>query len=245
MTKGIIKSIGLKNKLHKKLCRLEDPLKKRELEIKLKNYRKVLLRLMRNSESNYFYNYFHENKLNLFKTWEGIGEIIKISKREKTDITSIQIGNKTVKKSSEIANEFNKHFTSIAKQLEEKLVKSKHKYYKYLKIPNTNSFSISPTNSDEVLSVIKELSNNKSTAPASTPSKFLKLFQTAMSRPISLKAHLSFSTGSFPDNLKVANVIPVFKKDDRTICNNYRLISQLSNISKIIEKLIPPTSQCF
>ena len=89
-----------------------------------------------------------------------------------------------------------------------------------------------------MLSVIKELSNSKSTGPASVPSKFLKLFQTALSKPISLIENLSFSTGSFPDNIKVANVIPIFKKEDRTLWNNYRPISLLSNISKIIEKLI-------
>ena len=60
---------------------------------------------MQNSTLNHFSNYFHENKLNLFKTWEQIGDIINISKKGKTDITSIQIGNKTVKHSSEIANE--------------------------------------------------------------------------------------------------------------------------------------------
>ena len=42
---------------------------------------------MRNSKSNHFNNYFDKNKLNLFKTWEGIREIINISKKGKTDIT--------------------------------------------------------------------------------------------------------------------------------------------------------------
>ena len=88
MTKGIIKSIGIKNRLHKEMCRLKDPLKKRELEIKLKNYKEILLRLMQNSKSNHFNNYFHENKSNLFKTWEGIREIIIISKKRKTDNTN-------------------------------------------------------------------------------------------------------------------------------------------------------------
>ena len=71
------------------MYRLKDPLKKRELGIKFKNYKKLLLRLMRNSKLNHFNNYFHENKLNLFKTWEGIREIIKISENRKTDIKSI------------------------------------------------------------------------------------------------------------------------------------------------------------
>ena len=193
---------------------------------------------MQNSKSNHFNNYFHENKLNLFKTWEGIREIINISTNRKTDITSIHIGNKTVKKSSQIANEFNKHFTYIAKQIKEKIVKPKHKYYKYLNNPNTNSFVISPIKSNKVLSAIKELSKSKSTGPASIPSKFLKLFQTALSKPVSLIANLSFSTRSFPDNLKITNAIPIFKKEDHTICNNYCPISLLSNLNKIIEKLI-------
>ena len=89
-----------------------------------------------------------------------------------------------------------------------------------------------------MLSVIKELKNNKSTGPSSIPSKFLKFFQTALSKPISFIANLSFSSGTFLNNLKFANVTPIFKKDNRTICNNYHPISLLSNTSKIIEKLI-------
>ena len=46
MTKGIIKPIGIKNRRHKKMCRFNDPVKKRELEIELKTFEKILLRLM-------------------------------------------------------------------------------------------------------------------------------------------------------------------------------------------------------
>ena len=50
--------------------------------------------------------------------------------------------------------------------------------------------------------------------------------------------NLSFSTGSFPSSLKVAKVIPVHKKDSKLLHPNYRPISLLSNIDKIIEKLM-------
>lgn len=93
------------------------------------------------------------------------------------------------------------------KQIEKKLVNSKHKYNKYLINPNTNSFFISPANSDDVLTVIKELRNSKSRGPSS---KFLKLFQITPSKFISLIANLSFSSGSLPNNLKTANVIHIF-----------------------------------
>ena len=46
------------------------------------------------------------------------------------------------------------------------------------------------------------------------------------------------NTGNFPDNLKIAKVIPLFKKDAPSLCNNYRPISLLPAISKIFEKVI-------
>ena len=76
---------------------------------------------------------------------------------------------------------------------------------------------MSPMNSGKVLFIIKELSNDKFTGPACIPSNSLKLLQTALNKPISLIVFLPFSTGSFPDNLKVANVIPILNKNDPTI----------------------------
>ena len=100
---------------------------------------------MWNSKSNHFINYFHENKFNLFKTWEGIREIVNIYRKGKIDITSTQIAKKLS------ANEINKHLTSISKQKDEKLVIPKHKYYKHLTNTNTNFSFKSPTSSHNML----------------------------------------------------------------------------------------------
>ena len=45
-------------------------------------------------------------------------------------------------------------------------------------------------------------------------------------------------TGVFPSVLKTAKVVPVIKKDSKLDHSNYRLISLLSNIEKILEKLM-------
>ena len=49
---------------------------------------------------------------------------------------------------------------------------------------------------------------------------------------------MSFSNGILPESLKLANIIPIHKKDDKTFVNNYRSVSLISNIDKIMEKLI-------
>ena len=159
LTSGILKSVEIKNRLHKGMCRAKDPLHKEELVIKVKNYRNTIL--TRKSKANHFNKYFQDKKLNIFKIWEGITEIINISIKGLNNINFIHIWRATISNSSGIANEFNRHFTSVAKQIEEKLIKPKHHYSKYLKNPNSNSFFIAPTNNEEVLSEIKNLKKDK------------------------------------------------------------------------------------
>ena len=71
ITKGLLKSTETKNRLYRKMCQAKDPLNKEELVNKVKTYKKYILHLTRKSKANHVNN-FQENKLNLFRTWEGI-----------------------------------------------------------------------------------------------------------------------------------------------------------------------------
>ena len=55
---------------------------------------------------------------------------------------------------------------------------------------------------------------------------------------MSVLFNLYFSSGIFPDKLKIAKILPVFKKGSKLECSNYRPISLLSNLDKVIEKLM-------
>ena len=59
-----------------------------------------------------------------------------------------------------------------------------------------------------------------------------------MSKHLTDIFNLSFTTGIFPHSLKCAKVIPIHKKNSKMIVSNYRQISLLSNLDKIIEKLM-------
>ena len=57
-------------------------------------------------------------------------------------------------------------------------------------------------------------------------------------KPLTLIINQSLITGIFPEKLKLAKVIPLYKKDDKLITNNYRPISLLTSISKLFEKVV-------
>ena len=81
------------------------------------------------------------------------------------------------------------------------------------------------------------MKTNKAIGPNSIPTKILKMSHHIIAKPLVYLINLSFSTGVFPDLLKIANTISVLKIGDRQDYNNYRPISLISNLSKLIEKL--------
>ena len=68
--------------------------------------------------------------------------------------------------------------------------------------------------------------------------KLVKFCKDILIKPITLIVNQMFSTGVFPDRLKIAMVKPLFKKDNESSLKNYRPISLLPTISKIFEKSI-------
>ena len=97
---------------------------------------------------------------------------------------------------------------------------------------------IEKTNAQEVEQKLKTLKTSKAVGPNSIPTNILKTYSKFLSKPLSELMNLSFAQGKFPTILKIAKVIPVHKKGDKSECDNYRPISLISNISKLLEKLV-------
>ena len=151
---------------------------------------------------------------------------------------SIEFNNKTITDPTAMSNVFNNYFTSIAKKTNSNIKFSPKHYTDYLSYSNTNTFFLTPTDKNEISLIISSLDSHKSSGPNSIPVKILKLLKNDISQQLSDIFNMSFSTGQFPSVLKIAKVIPIHKKQSRVDYTNYRPISLLSNIEKIIEKLM-------
>ena len=101
----------------------------------------------------------------------------------------------------------------------------------YLHSPVKDSFFLFPTPSREIEFEISNLRIGKTAGPFSVPIDILKIVKCVVSKPLEMLFNVLFSTGIVPYDLKLANVIPGYKKGSQTCLSNYRPISLLSLIN--------------
>ena len=101
-----------------------------------------------------------------------------------------------------------------------------------------NEFTLNLTNPLEIINTTKKLKSKYSSDNNGLSSAFTKKIITHIALPLSHIFNLSILQGIFPQQDKIAKVVPVFKAGERDSTNNYRPISLLPIFSKILEKLI-------
>ena len=139
---------------------------------------------------------------------------------------------------TDIAEGFNSYFSSIAEKLLPKHTPGTKHFSEYLSDRVNTNFIFQSADPVEVMCIIDSLDSGKGYGPYSVPTNILKALKANLCHPLTTIINMSFATGIYPDLLKIAKVIPVFKKGDRLLVSNYRPISLLSNINKIFEKLV-------
>ena len=239
ISKVIQNSIRKRENLYKKFVKAKDKVIKEDYHKKYKEIRNKVLSECRDSKKLYFKNYFSQNANNIKNTWKGIKSIININNNSKGQPSSLLVNNELISDPKLVAETFNKYFSSIAGKLQGKIHHHGKDFSCYLKNSNPNNFFIKPTNMIEVINTINNLSANKAMGPNSIPIDIFHLIKLSVAQPLVNVINLSFEKGSYIENLEISKVIPIFKdKGSYLECNNYRPISLLSNINKIIEKLM-------
>ena len=106
---------------------------------------------------------------------------------------------------------------------------------KQMKCPPSSFFE--ETDPEEINQLISELNEKTAVRKNDIAIKYYKIAKSVISPIISKMINKCISQGSFPDCLKIAQVIPVYKRS-KTNCSNYRPISFLPFLLKIFEKII-------
>ena len=138
------------------------------------------------------------------------------------------IDNQLCTNQKEIANAFNSFFVNICKEnLDRHSEDNIVSYKKYLTKKIDCSFVFRPIDENLVAKKISNLKSSHSRGHDQLSNMVVKLISSHIGKSLTLIINQSLYTGIFPDSMKIAKVVPIFKKDDKSLMNNYRPISVL------------------
>ncbi|CAB3989496.1 Hypothetical predicted protein, partial [Paramuricea clavata] len=166
--------------------------------------------------------------------WKTINKLIN-KKSKTTTISEIKTENGSVTDAKEITNVLNDYFCNIGSNLAENLERTPIQPSSYIDQSETE-FKLHSVTENEVYKYLSNVKPTKSTGYDQIPPKLIKDAAGVISRSLTKIFNESIVSGIFPDDLKIAVLSPIFKKD-RSCCGNYRPISVLSVIAKVLEKI--------
>ena len=243
-TSGLLISCNKQKKLYQKS--ISDNSKPQLVE-KYKTYRNTLKKLKRISKINYYKNKCTEYKNDVRKLWHIINSCIGKTSDKNTIIDHIQVENIDVFDSKGISNEFGKYFSTIGNQYSNRIRQPDRSISSYLNVIPKNATSIffAPTTAEEIRSLISKLPNKKSSGFDNIDNIILKKIKDCISPKLAEIFNLSMLEGIFPKKMKLAEVVPLYKSKEKFLVNNYRPISLLITLSKLIEKVIYKRTYSF
>lgn len=235
---GLAKSCDVKNSLHVdwiKARKRGDPNEMKASESKYKYYRTRLTALKRDAQAKYYKDRFEKCQGDLKKCWKVVNEM-RHKKRSISFPNYIEVNQQLITDRRAIVNQFNDYFVNIAKKLNDSKPETDFKDFSaFLKNRVEETIFLNEIESCEIDSIIAKLNPNKS---SDMSPRVLKLFRTAISPIFSILFNNCMNSGTFPDMLKIAKVIPLHKGGEINDITNYRPISLLPVFSKIFEKLL-------
>ncbi len=192
--------------------------------------------LLNETKKRYFDEQINQNKNDSKALWKTLKKLLPSKNRDEI-ISEIKVGNETVQDRKNIANVMNRFFCNIGTELASKIKPPRNYTPPLIKTPS-EPFTIELLNEVFVVKVLSGLDMTKSTGIDQIPSKLLKAAASSIGKHLTHVLNVSISTGQLATEWKTAKVTPIFKEGDKTDRNNYRPISILPIVTKILERAI-------
>ena len=220
--------------------------------VNYKKSRNKVQRMIKDKKKNFVIGKLNDNigkPKELWKSLKSLGLPSKESSSATICLEKDGILSFDPKTNAEIFKDF---YSNLANNLVKKLPTPPNKYEKTA-VNNNNkklnlrgkNFSFAPVAPATILKLLKQLNPAKSAGIDNLTGKFLKEGAPVLASPITDLVNLSISLSLFPDDCKIAKLKPLYKKEAKTKPKNYRPISLLPLLLKIIERIIHNQTQEF
>ena len=229
MTCHIRKLICKRDRLFKKFKRTSNP----AVWVHFKKVRNSIVNAIRRAKINFFRSV--SAKLSdpglCSKKWWHLSKSL-LNNREKRRIPFLLDNGSSVTNDANIAEIFNNFFASQSTLCDDS------GQLPAFSFRTTERLSIITVSKMEIHEILESLDTSKASGYDGLGNKVLKMLAPALSEPLSHLFNLSLQSGVFPNYWKFANVNPIFKKGDPHCKTNYRPISLLPCLSKVLERLV-------
>ena len=200
------------------------------------SYKNACVKAITKAKRDYFRYKFEACRGNIKETWHNIKYLLN-SKSRKAQVPKINYDNRVLHTPRSVATAFSNYFSTIADDLDRDIPRADKEPLDYLGPPYQNSFYVAPCTPNEISSLLQSFPN-KGCCTNYIPIYIYKKLSDILCPTISELFNASVAEGSFPDCLKVARVVPIYKADDKSNVSNYRPISTLNVLSKVFERLM-------
>ena len=188
------------------------------------------------AERQFYQDLILEHKANIKKSCQVIKPII--NKRKYCPVNSkFKYNGDVINDGKIIANRFNNFFVNVGDLLANEIPSTDRCSSEYIKYEISEKFYASAVTEDEICKIIRNFKDSAAGWDDLRP-RIMKLIQNCIKSPLVHICNRSFMTGIFPSELKIANVVPIFKSGDDMVFSNYRPVSVLPVLSKISERLM-------
>lgn len=204
----------------------------------IKKYCRILKQTINTSKQNYYNNKIKLSTNKIKTTWNCINENTNKKREQKPEKIILKTNhNVTIEDAKMVAQNFQQYFLDEPINLTNNLtsIKTSNDYIKNCVFSTHNSFHFYPLVEQDIVRIVKRLKTKETAGYDELPITLIKENINLLKKPLTFITNLSFTTGTFPDNLKIAKIIPIYKKGEKAIISNYRPISVLPSVSKIIE----------
>ena len=234
LTSGIKRSIDRNKKLYGESlqCSLT-----RE---KYKHYNNALRKTIKKAKIDYYKEKCREYKTQTNKLWKLINEISGKQNDKSNLVDYLKIDDVQVYNAKKISNSFARYFLEVGEKFAKKIPSPKTSISEYMKVmgSNTKSIFLEPTDENEIRKIAFDLPNKSSSGHDRVSNVLLKEIIVQIAEPLSMIFNQSLQNGEFPNDMKLADVVPLYKGKEHYLESNYRPISLLTTISKILEKVV-------
>lgn len=206
---------------------------------KYKNYITIYKSIVKQAKSHFWKNKFELTKHDMKETWKNINIVLNRTKNKHNFPDIFHLNDTKITDHLEIANQFNKYYVNVGPTLANQVDNFPGSYSDYLHQNNyPHSLYFEPSSPNEILNIIKCMKPKTSCGYDNISPKLVTKSTFVICELLSYIANLSMQQGIFPSLMKIAKVIPIYKKNDISQLINYRPISLLPCFSKILERLI-------